>query len=62
MGLNGNGLGIRPPEAIHGGSVNICFLDGHLERRTMAEVPTYNANTDYNSKIETDASIFWLGR
>jgi prepilin-type N-terminal cleavage/methylation domain-containing protein/prepilin-type processing-associated H-X9-DG protein len=61
-GVNGYGPGSRPPETIHDGSANICFLDGHIASMKQTDLPVYNANTDYTTKLGSDASIFWLGR
>ncbi len=54
--------GNKMPEAIHDGSANLVFLDGHVERRKLADIPKAPTSLDTAATLDTPASIFWLGR
>jgi prepilin-type N-terminal cleavage/methylation domain-containing protein/prepilin-type processing-associated H-X9-DG protein len=52
----------KMPEDVHEGKVNMVFLDGHTERRKLADIPVAPGSLDTASTLNTPASIFWLGR
>jgi len=54
--------GNKMPEAVHDGSANLVFLDGHIERMKLADIPLAPASLESAATLNTPASIFWLGR
>lgn len=54
--------GNKMPEAAHDGYSDMVFLDGHAEKRKIADVPLAPTALDTPATIGTPASIFWLGR
>jgi prepilin-type N-terminal cleavage/methylation domain-containing protein/prepilin-type processing-associated H-X9-DG protein len=54
--------GNKMPEAVHDGSANLVFMDGHVERRKLADIPLAPTSLESASTLDTPASIFWLGR
>lgn len=54
--------GNKMPEAAHDGSANLVFMDGHVERMMLADIPKAPAALESASTLNTPESIFWLGR
>jgi general secretion pathway protein G len=70
-GVNGTNPSGRFPENAHDGYANVCFLDGHVERRsstidysgtTTTGIPAAPTSLASPSTLGSIGSIFWLGR
>lgn len=62
--VNGdNSGGGKFPEAIHDGSSNLAFLDGHVEKMKNSDIPSIAiGDLTRASTLGTPASVMWLGR